>query len=88
MSHTKVQADPIQKVGLGQFNMLGSKVALHVKHQTVGAFFQAVVVVQRTVGVAAIVVEVKRLDQGGVAILGGGEQRHLHASCRATVHGV
>lgn len=87
MRHAKVEADLVEKVGFGQGHIFGGEVTFDIKNEAISSLLEAVVVVQRAVGIATVVVEVERFDQGGLTVVGG-VQRHLHACGGPTVHGV
>ena len=87
IGHTEVEGHPVQKIGLRQRHPSGSKVALHIEHQPVGAHLERGVVIQRAIRVAAIGVQREAFHQGDLFAVGG-VKRHLHAGGGAAVHRV
>ncbi len=87
MRHAEVEADLVEEVGFGQGHIFGGEVAFDIENEAISSLLETVVVVQRAIRVATVVVEVKRFDQGGLTVVGG-VQRHLHACGGPTVHGV
>ncbi len=53
MRHAKVEADLVEKVGFGQGHIFGGEVTFDIKNEAISSLLEAVVVVQRAIGVAA-----------------------------------
>ena len=91
LGHTKVYADPVQKIGLRQRDAPRLEVARHVKHQTVSANLEGSVVKQQSVRVAPVVVQRKLFDQSRDVTLPATfsfVDGNVHSCGGATVHGV
>jgi hypothetical protein len=85
--HPKIKGDLVQKGGFWQGNAFGFEIASHIKNKPVCAFEQAGVVVQRTLWIAAICIQLEGFDPSG-RLPFGGEKADLHASGGTTMHGV